>query len=126
MLDRSKHISVQALTVIQRQVHYRCYASAQTTEHTSDIVGKGNGLFTGQLLTGLNTALADQNRHRLITITELGEVARLQTVSLSRHDSAKQGASTQGASKLSSHPVSQTPLIMHFGTDTVLSRVTAP
>lgn len=113
------------MATLAKNMGLHLYASAQATEHASDSDGKGNGLFTGQLLAGLSAAEADQNRDSLISIVELGEFAKRHTMVLSGAQ-IKRGATLVGASALPQAlaPQTQTPLIMHFGRDANLVRIT--
>ena len=87
------------LAVLARNMGLHIFASASATEEALDGF-QGNGLFTHTLLKGLRTAEADKNADRLLTVSELGDYARRETMRLSR-----------------SIKLSQEPLLMNFGKD---------
>lgn len=115
------------MATLAKNMGLHLYASAQATEHASDSDGKGNGLFTGQLLAGLHAPEADRNRDQLITIVELGDYARKQTMALTGAAHIR-GAKLAGASGLPPpRPAhTQTPFIMHFGRDAGLTKLSLP
>ena len=87
------------LAVLARNMGLHIFASASATEEALDGF-EGNGLFTHTLLKGLRTGVADKNTDRVVTVRELGEYARQETMLLSK--------------KLR---MNQEPLLMNFGKD---------
>ncbi|MES2974653.1 MAG: caspase family protein [Pseudomonadota bacterium] len=87
------------LAVLARNMGLHVFASAADTEEAIDQY-QGNGLFTHTLLKGLATPLADRNSDRKVTVNELGEFARRETLRIAR-----------------SVGHSQEPLMMNFGKD---------
>lgn len=87
------------LAVLARNMGLHIFASASATEEALDGY-EGNGLFTHTLLKGLRTGVADKNADRIVTVKELGEYARRETMLLSQ--------------KIR---LNQEPLLMNFGKD---------
>jgi WD40 repeat protein len=87
------------LAVLARNMGLHIFASASATEEALDGY-EGNGLFTHTLLKGLRTGVADKNADRIVTVKELGEYARRETMQLSQ--------------KIR---LNQEPLLMNFGKD---------
>ena len=87
------------LAVLARNMGLHIFASASATEEALDGY-EGNGLFTHTLLKGLRTGVADKNSDRIVTVKELGEYARRETMLLSQ--------------KIR---LNQEPLLMNFGKD---------
>ncbi len=87
------------LAVLARNMGLHVFASASATEEAIDGY-QGNGLFTHALLKGLNTGAADRNGDRNVTIKELGDYARRETMRIAR-----------------ALRHSQEPLLMNFGKD---------
>jgi WD40 repeat protein len=87
------------LSVLARNMGLHIFASASATEEALDGF-EGNGLFTHTLLKGLRAGVADKNTDRVVTVRELGEYARRETIQLSQ--------------KLR---MNQEPLLMNFGKD---------
>lgn len=87
------------LAVLARNMGLHIFASASATEEALDGY-EGNGLFTHTLLKGLRTGVADKNADRIVTVKELGEYARRETMALSQ--------------KIR---LNQEPLLMNFGKD---------
>lgn len=87
------------LAVLARNMGLHIFASASATEEALDGY-EGNGLFTHTLLKGLRTGVADKNADRVVTVKELGEYARRETMGLSQ--------------KIR---LNQEPLLMNFGKD---------
>ena len=115
------------ITTLARNMGLHLYASAQATEHALDSDGRGNGLFTGQLLAGLNAPEADANHDRILSVVELGDYARRQTVSKAGGGSGgeSRGASVAGSARREPAAL-QNPLIVHFGKDAGLARLAQP
>ena len=112
------------MAALAKQVGLHLYASAQATEYAADSDGVGNGLFTGQLLRGLQSREVDRDADGLVSIVELGAFAQKRTVA------ATGGVGSRGATVVGAPPArttrkaAQTPLMMHFGRDRELARVT--
>jgi hypothetical protein len=87
------------LAVLARNMGLHIFASASATEEALDGY-EGNGLFTHTLLKGLRTGVADKNADRVVTVKELGDYARRETMRLSQ--------------KIR---LNQEPLLMNFGKD---------
>lgn len=87
------------LAVLARNMGLHMFASASATEEALDGY-KGNGLFTHSLLQAMATPRADRNADRRVTINELGDFARRETMRVAR---------------LLRH--NQEPLLMSFGKD---------
>jgi len=87
------------LAVLARNMGLHVFASAADTEEAVDQY-QGNGLFTHTLLKGLATPLPDRNADRKVTVNELGEFARRETLRIAR-----------------SIGHSQEPMMMNFGKD---------
>lgn len=87
------------LAVLARNMGLHLFASASATEEALDGY-KGNGLFTHSLLEAMATPRADRNADRRVTINELGDFARRETMRVAR---------------LLRH--NQEPLLMSFGKD---------
>jgi WD40 repeat protein len=87
------------LAVLARNMGLHVFASASATEEAIDGY-QGNGLFTHALLKGLNTGAADRNGDKAVTIKELGDYARRETMRIAR-----------------ALRHSQEPLLMNFGKD---------
>ncbi|MET0311632.1 MAG: caspase family protein, partial [Burkholderiaceae bacterium] len=87
------------LAVLARNMGLHLFASASATEEALDGY-KGNGLFTHSLLEALGTQKADRNADRRVTVNEMGDFARRETMRIAR---------------LLRH--NQEPLLMSFGKD---------
>jgi WD40 repeat protein len=88
------------MSVLAKKMGLHIYASASTKEAAMDGY-QGNGLFTHALLEGLdNKKEADTNNDGKISVVELGDYAKQETITTSR----KAG-------------YQQTPLIINFGKD---------
>ncbi len=87
------------LAVLARNMGLHVFASAADTEEAIDSY-QGNGLFTHTLLKGLASPVADRNSDRKVTVNELGDFARRETLRIAR-----------------SVGHSQEPLMMNFGKD---------
>jgi WD40 repeat protein len=87
------------LAVLARNMGLHMFASASATEEALDGY-QGNGLFTSSLLKAMKTPAADRNADRQVTINELGDYARRETMRVAR---------------LLRH--NQEPLLMSFGKD---------
>jgi WD40 repeat protein len=87
------------LSVLARNMGLHVFASASATEEAMDGYD-GNGLFTHNLLLGLKTAAADANADKAVTVNELGEYARSETMRVARLLRKR-----------------QEPLLMNFGKD---------
>jgi uncharacterized caspase-like protein len=96
------------MSLLAKNMGLHMYAAAQSTEEAQDGAPGGNGAFTAQLLEGLRGKAPDTNKDQLISIVELGNYARAQTVEQSK------------ASKYPQHPV-----VQHFGQDAPLARTAA-
>ena len=90
------------LAVLARNMGLHVFASASATEEALDGY-KGNGLFTHTLIDGLNTRDADKNADKQVTVNELGEFAKRETMKVA---------------KLLRH--SQEPLLLNFGKDVTI------
>ena len=93
------------LAVLARNMGLHVFASASATEEALDGY-QGNGLFTHTLLKGLNTSLADKNADKQITVNELGDFARRETMRIAR---------------ILRH--NQEPLLLNFGKDVTVYRI---
>ncbi|MBC7377607.1 MAG: hypothetical protein H7346_09275 [Burkholderiaceae bacterium] len=71
------------LSVLARNMGLHVFASASATEEAMDGYD-GNGLFTHNLLLGLKTGAADANADKAVTINELGDYARAETIRVAR------------------------------------------
>ncbi|WP_419659393.1 uncharacterized protein Dvar_82830 [Desulfosarcina variabilis str. Montpellier] len=91
------------MTVLAKSMGLHMYTSASSTQEALDGY-KGNGLFTHAVMTGLQNK-ADINRDGKVTVTELGSFSRDLTVRIGK----KIG-------------YTQTPLIVNFGSDSLLYR----
>ncbi len=87
------------LAVLARNMGLHVFASASATEEALDGY-QGNGLFTHTLLKGLNTSFADKNADKQVTVNELGDFARRETMRIAR---------------ILRH--NQEPLLLNFGKD---------
>lgn len=87
------------LSVLARNMGLHVFASAAATEEAMDGYG-GNGLFTHNLLLGLRSGVADANADKTITVNELGDYARAETIRVARLLRKR-----------------QEPLLMNFGKD---------
>lgn len=89
-----------------RKMGLHIYASAGSTQTAVDGY-KGNGLFTHTLLQSMKEARAtDSNHDNHVSVVELGQRARQETMNLSKE---------------LGHP--QSPNIINFGRDNMLFRV---
>lgn len=94
------------MSVMARKMGLHIFASAGSTQTAIDGY-QGNGLFTHALLKGMAEAKAtDRNRDGQVSVVELGQQARQETINLSRE---------------LGHP--QSPHIINFGRDNLLFRV---
>lgn len=93
------------LAVLARNMGLHVFASAADTEEAIDSY-QGNGLFTHTLLKGLASPVADRNSDRKVTVNELGDFARRETLRIAR-----------------SVGHSQEPLMMNFGKDVTVYAV---
>jgi WD40 repeat protein len=87
------------LAVLARNMGLHVFASASATEEAIDGY-QGNGLFTHTLLKGLASNVADKNGDKQVTVNELGDFAKRETMRIAR---------------VMRH--SQEPLLMNFGKD---------
>ena len=87
------------LSVLARNMGLHVFASASATEEAMDGY-KGNGLFTHNLLAGLSSGVADANADKLVSVSELGDYARAETIRVARLLRRR-----------------QEPLLMNFGKD---------
>jgi WD40 repeat protein len=87
------------LSVLARNMGLHVFASASATEEAMDGYD-GNGLFTHNLLLGLKSGVADANADKVVTVNELGDYARAETMRVARLLRKR-----------------QEPLLMNFGKD---------
>ena len=93
------------LAVLARNMGLHVFASASATEEALDGY-QGNGLFTHTLVKGLNSGLADKNGDKQVTINELGDFARRETMRIAR---------------ILRH--NQEPLLLNFGKDVTVYEI---
>ena len=90
------------ITTLARNMGLFLYASAASTEKADD-GDQGHGLFTFNLLQGLNNQADDENNDGMISMRELGNFAKTHTA-----DAAKKRNHLQN------------PLIQSFGKDSAI------
>lgn len=94
------------MSVLARKMGLHVYAAASSVQEAIDGY-QGNGLFSHSLIKGLNNnQAADQNMNNEVSVVELGQYSKTQTVEISRRIGHR-----------------QIPLIISFGRDVPLYRL---